>query len=64
MRQLPIKEVFIPKIDLDHKLIHTVYQKVCGLKENVKQCLTQPSGVSQPSDKKTEGNFIFLVRFK
>ncbi|XP_066470890.1 E3 ubiquitin/ISG15 ligase TRIM25 [Tiliqua scincoides] len=49
LQQLSVKEVYVPKIDLDHKLIHSVYQKACGLKENVKQCL------SQPAEKKTEG---------
>ncbi|XP_060127985.1 E3 ubiquitin/ISG15 ligase TRIM25-like isoform X2 [Zootoca vivipara] len=42
LRQLPIKDVFIPKLELDQNLIHTVYQKAFGLKENVKQFLSQP----------------------
>ncbi|XP_061471307.1 E3 ubiquitin/ISG15 ligase TRIM25 [Rhineura floridana] len=49
LRQLPIKDVFIPKIDLDQNLIHAIYQKSFGLKENVKQFLTQSQ------EKKTEG---------
>ncbi|XP_053231139.1 E3 ubiquitin/ISG15 ligase TRIM25 isoform X1 [Podarcis raffonei] len=49
LRQLPIKDVFIPKLELDQNLIHTVYQKAFGLKENVKQFL------AQPQEKKKEG---------
>ncbi|XP_042307195.1 LOW QUALITY PROTEIN: E3 ubiquitin/ISG15 ligase TRIM25-like [Sceloporus undulatus] len=49
LSQIQVKDVFIPKIDLDQKLIHTVYQKAFGLKETVKQYLT-PS-----EEKKTEG---------
>ncbi|KAF7246859.1 E3 ubiquitin/ISG15 ligase TRIM25 [Varanus komodoensis] len=50
LRQLPFKDVFIPKIDLDQKLIHAIYQKAFGLKESVKQFLTHPK------DKNTEGS--------
>ncbi|XP_015283567.1 PREDICTED: E3 ubiquitin/ISG15 ligase TRIM25, partial [Gekko japonicus] len=50
LRQSSIKDVFIPKIDLDQNLIHTIYQKTFGLKEVVKQL------VAQSQDKKTEGN--------
>ncbi|XP_053153758.1 E3 ubiquitin/ISG15 ligase TRIM25 isoform X2 [Hemicordylus capensis] len=50
LRQLPIKDVFKPKVDLDQNLIHTVYQKAFGLKEDVKQFLTQPQ------EKKMEGS--------
>nr|XP_060619959.1 E3 ubiquitin/ISG15 ligase TRIM25 [Anolis sagrei ordinatus] len=48
LRPMQIKDVFIPKIELDQKVIHAVYQKSFGLKENVKQYLTQPEeGISQ-----------------
>ncbi|XP_060619959.2 E3 ubiquitin/ISG15 ligase TRIM25 [Anolis sagrei] len=48
LRPMQIKDVFIPKIELDQKVIHAVYQKSFGLKENVKQYLTQPEeGSSQ-----------------
>ncbi|KAL8163739.1 UNVERIFIED_CONTAM: hypothetical protein K2H54_036227 [Gekko kuhli] len=50
LRQSSIKDIFIPKIDLDQNLIHTIYQKTFGLKEVVKQL------ISQLQDKKTEGN--------
>ncbi|XP_060108260.1 E3 ubiquitin/ISG15 ligase TRIM25 [Heteronotia binoei] len=50
LRQSSIKDVFIPKIDLDQNLIHTIYQKAFVLKETVKQL------VAQPQEKKTEGN--------
>ncbi|XP_062975960.1 E3 ubiquitin/ISG15 ligase TRIM25 [Elgaria multicarinata webbii] len=50
LRQLPYKDIFIPKIDLDQNLIHTVYQKAFGLKESVKHFL------SQRQEKKTEGS--------
>ncbi|XP_008112584.2 E3 ubiquitin/ISG15 ligase TRIM25 [Anolis carolinensis] len=50
LRPMQIKDVFIPKIELDQKVIHAVYQKSFGLKENVKQYLTQPE------EKKTEGS--------
>ncbi|KAH0629228.1 hypothetical protein JD844_011152 [Phrynosoma platyrhinos] len=46
---MQVKDVFIPKIDLDEKLITSVYQKAFGLKETVKQYLTQSE------EKKTEG---------
>ncbi|KAH0629231.1 hypothetical protein JD844_011155 [Phrynosoma platyrhinos] len=46
--QMQVKDVFIPKIDLNQKLIHTVFQKAFGLKETLKQYLTQPE------EKKTE----------
>nr|XP_056718198.1 E3 ubiquitin/ISG15 ligase TRIM25-like [Euleptes europaea] len=50
LRQSSIKDVFIPRIDLDQNLIHTVYQKTFGIKETVKQL------VAQSQEKKTEGN--------
>ncbi|XP_042308822.1 LOW QUALITY PROTEIN: E3 ubiquitin/ISG15 ligase TRIM25-like [Sceloporus undulatus] len=40
--QMQIKDVFIPKIDLDQKLIQTVFSKSFDLKETLKQYLTHP----------------------
>ncbi|XP_048346364.1 E3 ubiquitin/ISG15 ligase TRIM25 isoform X2 [Sphaerodactylus townsendi] len=50
LRQSSIKDVFIPRIDLDQNLIHTVYQKTFGIKETVKQLL------AFPLEMKAEGN--------
>nr|XP_020639453.1 E3 ubiquitin/ISG15 ligase TRIM25 isoform X1 [Pogona vitticeps] len=50
LRPVLFKDVFIPKIELDQNLIHTVYQNACGFRENVKQFLTQPK------EQKNEGN--------
>ncbi|XP_077184836.1 E3 ubiquitin/ISG15 ligase TRIM25 [Paroedura picta] len=49
LRQSSVKDVFIPKIDLDQNLIHAIYQKAFGLKETVKEL------VAQPQEKKIEG---------
>uniref|UniRef100_A0A8D0L4H6 RING-type E3 ubiquitin transferase n=1 Tax=Sphenodon punctatus TaxID=8508 RepID=A0A8D0L4H6_SPHPU len=49
LRQSSIKDVFIPRNDLDQSLIHGVYQRAFGLKETVK-CF-----VAQPQEKKVVG---------
>ncbi|XP_067403517.1 E3 ubiquitin/ISG15 ligase TRIM25 isoform X3 [Emydura macquarii macquarii] len=50
LRQTSTKDVFIPRIDLDQNLIHTIYQGAFSLKEIVKQT------VNQPQEKKMEAN--------
>ncbi|XP_038227289.1 E3 ubiquitin/ISG15 ligase TRIM25-like isoform X5 [Dermochelys coriacea] len=47
--QTSTKNVFIPRIDLDQNLIHTIYQGAFSLKEIVKRT------VNQPQEKKMEG---------
>uniref|UniRef100_A0A8D0E857 RING-type E3 ubiquitin transferase n=1 Tax=Salvator merianae TaxID=96440 RepID=A0A8D0E857_SALMN len=42
LRQSSLKDVFVPKIDLDNNVIQSLYQKAFNLKENVKQSLTLP----------------------
>ncbi|XP_043353256.1 E3 ubiquitin/ISG15 ligase TRIM25-like isoform X6 [Dermochelys coriacea] len=48
--QTSTKNVFIPRIDLDQNLIHTIYQGAFSLKEIVKRT------VNQPQEKKMEAN--------
>ncbi|EMP40200.1 E3 ubiquitin/ISG15 ligase TRIM25 [Chelonia mydas] len=48
LRQTSTKDVFIPRIDLDQNLIHTIYQGAFSLKEIVKRT------VNQPQEKKME----------
>ncbi|XP_034645605.1 E3 ubiquitin/ISG15 ligase TRIM25 isoform X5 [Trachemys scripta elegans] len=50
LRHTSTKEVFIPRIDLDQNLIHTIYQGAFSLKEIVKRT------VNQPQEKKVEAN--------
>uniref|UniRef100_A0A8C3SN07 RING-type E3 ubiquitin transferase n=1 Tax=Chelydra serpentina TaxID=8475 RepID=A0A8C3SN07_CHESE len=56
LRQTSTKDVFIPRIDLDQNLIHTIYQGAFSLKEIVKRTVNQPQekkmeagGQSRPS---------------
>uniref|UniRef100_A0A674IRD8 RING-type E3 ubiquitin transferase n=1 Tax=Terrapene triunguis TaxID=2587831 RepID=A0A674IRD8_9SAUR len=49
LRNTSTKDVFIPRIDLDQNLIHTIYQGAFSLKEIVKRT------VNQPQEKKMEG---------
>ncbi|XP_042696959.2 E3 ubiquitin/ISG15 ligase TRIM25 isoform X4 [Chrysemys picta bellii] len=50
LRHTSTKDVFIPRIDLDQNLIHTIYQGAFSLKEIVKRT------VNQPQEKKMEAN--------
>ncbi|XP_008165776.2 E3 ubiquitin/ISG15 ligase TRIM25 isoform X5 [Chrysemys picta bellii] len=56
LRHTSTKDVFIPRIDLDQNLIHTIYQGAFSLKEIVKRTVNQPQekkmeagGQSRPS---------------